>query len=617
MDETTGESITPTGPSSEDPVVSSAPCEGGQNQQEQGAAAVPKAPAKRPATETATDAQNKGKKKKSWLWDHFELIIKNGEERAKCVYCPTDVCGSSKTGTSVMKNHLLRCKEYPPNIDKSQRLLSLQSEQSQQSMGDGSVGENVTGEKKGKLEFWKFKQEDTRKAFAKMIIMDEMPFRVVEREGFQLFMSVCQPNFLIPSRFTVARDCYRVFLDKKKKLKSYLSKCSSRICLTTDTWSSSQTLTYMCLTAHFIDQNWKLHKKILNFCPISGHSGEAIGKAVEKCLLEWGITKVLTITVDNASSNDVGVQYLRKRLQRWKDGTVLDGKYVHMRCAAHLLNLTVKDGLKDCEDSIKKIRGAVKFVRSSPARLQKFKNCVNQEQIESKRQLCLDVETRWNSTYLMLDYAMVFRKAFDLLENSDGGKYVAELTKQAGVPVDYDWDHASSFLPFLKIFYDATLRLSGSLYSTSNEYLLELVAISKMIKRKCESSNSGERLMAYKMKKKHDKYWDNVDNINLMLYIAVVLDPRRKMFYVKWAIDDQYDLDKASKLYGMVSDALTSLYEHYASSQTQNVSVPSEVVDLASMDTDVYNERDVADYEFEKHVGAQVVLEKKLIWISI
>ncbi|KNA20220.1 hypothetical protein SOVF_054160 [Spinacia oleracea] len=77
--------------------------------------------------------------------------------------------------------------------------------------------------------------------------------------------------------------------------------------------------------------------------------------------------------------------------------------------------------------------------------------------------------------------------------------------------------------------------------------------------------------MAYKMKKKYDKYWDNVDNINLMLYIAAVLDPRRKIFYVKWAIDDQYDLDKASKLYDMVSDALTSLYEHYSSSQTENV----------------------------------------------
>uniref|UniRef100_A0A803MTM2 hAT-like transposase RNase-H fold domain-containing protein n=1 Tax=Chenopodium quinoa TaxID=63459 RepID=A0A803MTM2_CHEQI len=260
----------------------------------------------------------------------------------------------------------------------------------------------------------------------------------------------------------------------------------------------------------------------------------------------------MTITVDNASSNDLGVQYLRRRLQRWKDGTILDGKFVHMRCAAHLLNLTVREGLKECDESIKRIRNAVRFVRSSPARLQKFRNCVNQEQIESKRQLCLDVETRWNSTYLMLEYAIVYRKAFDLLENSDGGKFLAELTQLSGVPTDIDWDRVASLLPFLKIFYDATLRLSGSLYATTNVYLLELVTIWKMIKKKCESVDSGEMLMAHGMKKKHEKYWENVDNINLMLYVAVVLDPRRKMHYVKWAINDQYDSVKAAKLYDMV-----------------------------------------------------------------
>ncbi|CAO2826302.1 unnamed protein product [Amaranthus hypochondriacus] len=76
----------------------------------------------------------------------------------------------------------------------------------------------------------------------------------------------------------------------------------------------------MSLTAHFIDQDWTLHKKVINFCPISGHSGEIIRKSVEKCLLEWGITRVLTITVDNASANDVGIEYLSSRLRRWKDG---------------------------------------------------------------------------------------------------------------------------------------------------------------------------------------------------------------------------------------------------------------------------------------------------------
>ncbi|CAO2831225.1 unnamed protein product [Amaranthus hypochondriacus] len=82
-------------------------------------------------------SETKGNKNRSWLWDHFTKILKNGEKRAECSYCKIDVCGDSKSGTSVMKNHLLRCKEYPPNIDKKQRLLSFQSEQTQLHFNEG------------------------------------------------------------------------------------------------------------------------------------------------------------------------------------------------------------------------------------------------------------------------------------------------------------------------------------------------------------------------------------------------------------------------------------------------------------------------------------------------
>ncbi|KAG8489788.1 hypothetical protein CXB51_017955 [Gossypium anomalum] len=34
------------------------------------------------------------------------------------------------------------------------------------------------------------------------------------------------------------------------------------------------------------------------------HKGESIGIVIEKCLLNWGIDKLFTVTVDNASSND-------------------------------------------------------------------------------------------------------------------------------------------------------------------------------------------------------------------------------------------------------------------------------------------------------------------------
>ena len=61
-----------------------------------------------------------------------------------------------------------------------------------------------------------------------------------------------------------------------------------------------------------------------------------------------------------------------------------------MRCAAHILNLVVRDGLKDVSVSVLKVRAAVKYVRSSPSRLQKFKSCVDEEKITSKGLVCLD-----------------------------------------------------------------------------------------------------------------------------------------------------------------------------------------------------------------------------------
>ena len=106
-----------------------------------------------------------------------------------------------------------------------------------------------------------------------MIITDELPFRIVEYEGFRRLMRVAQPRFQIPSRTTVTRDCLKIYYDEKQKLKNYFSKYSHSVCLTTDTWTSCQNLNYMCLTAHFIDDDWKLNKRILNFCPITSHKG--------------------------------------------------------------------------------------------------------------------------------------------------------------------------------------------------------------------------------------------------------------------------------------------------------------------------------------------------------
>ena len=62
----------------------------------------------------------------------------------------------------------------------------------------------------------------------------------------------------------------------------------------------------MCLTAHFVDEDWKLNNKVLSFCHMPPpHTGLELSKKMYDLLKDWGIDKkVFSITLDNASAND-------------------------------------------------------------------------------------------------------------------------------------------------------------------------------------------------------------------------------------------------------------------------------------------------------------------------
>ena len=56
---------------------------------------------------------------------------------------------------------------------------------------------------------------------------------------------------------------------------------------------------------------------------MDSHKGKEIGKVVEGCVIDWGIEdKLSCLTVDNASSNNVAVGYLKDNLS---GKLVLDG----------------------------------------------------------------------------------------------------------------------------------------------------------------------------------------------------------------------------------------------------------------------------------------------------
>ena len=298
----------------------------------------------------------------------------------------------------------------------------------------------------------------------------------------------------------------------------------------------------------------------MNFCIVDNHKGKTIGKMVESCLEEWNIEGIFTLTVDNASSNDVAISYL-KEATNMRKCTILGNEFVHVRCCAHILNLIVTDGLKHHNKSIDRVRRAVRYVKAFPNRLQTFKRCLEKVKIESKAILCLDVATRWNSTYKMLENTKKFEHAFKRMEYEDLD-YILHFRDgdyDRRPPNEDDWETCRKFVKFLKLFYNATKRFSSSLYVTSNTFFDEIYMIKRKIDLFSRSDDHFLYSMAKTMKEKFDKYWgseeDSSKKGNVLLYVVVVLDPRKKLDYLNYCL---------SNLYGEnVAKVITDLQQHH------------------------------------------------------
>lgn len=175
----------------------------------------------------------------------------------------------------------------------------------------------------------------------------------------------------------------------------------------------------MVITAHYIDKSWRLKKLIIGFKSVIDHKGKTISKTLLYCLAEWGIERVFCVTVDNASANTNALGQFQSNFSIISDDSlVMNGDFMHMRCAGHIINLIVKEGMSDYADSVTAVRNAISYVRSGTTRQKSFELRVDTGRM-TRGSLPLDVKTRWNSTYLMLQRALKFKGAFDRMEIED------------------------------------------------------------------------------------------------------------------------------------------------------------------------------------------------------
>jgi hypothetical protein len=311
------------------------------------------------------------------------------------------------------------------------------------------------------------------------------------------------------------------------------------------------------LTCHYIDDNWKVQKKIIRFYFIkTPHDALNMYIVMLKSIRYYNIEdKLFSITIDNASVNTSMMDSLQEYL--FTQQMLVNGQLFHVRCAAHVLNLIVKDGLHVVECVIDNVRESVKYIKGSQSRKETFEEIIAEMGISFKKRPSLDVPTRWNSTYLMLKSALPLRTTFHELGVQDlNYKYP---------PSSQEWERAEVVCNLLKVFKRGTKVVFGSKYPTSNLYFHQIWEVRQVLKESASSTNPIIASMVREMQKKFDKYWRISYLTNC---IPVILDPRFKFGFIDFHLKQAFG-DYADTYITRVDIALANLFAAY-SSQTRD-----------------------------------------------
>ncbi len=78
------------------------------------------------------------------------------------------------------------------------------------------------------------------------------------------FLSTALPGYVGPHEVTVKRTIKKLYTTKLLELQEELKRVHS-VCLTTDLWRRPKKHHYLCVTVHFVDDNFKNVSKVLSF----------------------------------------------------------------------------------------------------------------------------------------------------------------------------------------------------------------------------------------------------------------------------------------------------------------------------------------------------------------
>lgn len=342
------------------------------------------------------------------------------------------------------------------------------------------------------------------------ICKDNRPFAVVEGEGFKHLMHELAPAFKIPSVDFLKKQLINKYEAVSSRLKTKLNK-ATHICLSTDVWTETMAeKSYLGVTAHFLDGISIISIDLACKQLDSNHTAEYLGENLTKILADWEIEKekVISIVTDNGSNIVAAAQIALPNKQ--------------MPCFAHTLNLVTMAAVShpDVVGIIAKVRSVVKYIKNSVINSDKLRKI----QIESNvpegkvKKMILDVKTRWNSTYYMVE------RFLELL--SVVSQIVINDNTSPEMPTAVEISDLRDLASLLKPFEFATTDISGEKYITVSKIIPMINCLISQL-GKFNATSTSMKAVKQTLETEMAKRFGKAEQ-NYRLAISTLLDPRFK-----------------------------------------------------------------------------------------
>jgi hypothetical protein len=347
-----------------------------------------------PSTASTTSVSKRGRKPTSDVWNDFEQLYKVTRGKrvryaAKCHYCKAQLSASG--GIGHLRRHRDSCAAKAARASRPQSLLQFH--------GDNSVRQ------------WDYNAATARTELCRLLATLDLPLGFGGHPAFERYIRRAHnPRFHSVCRQTTTSDFVKFFRQRRTVLIDQLQSSVSAVALTFDIWSGNAKEDYISVVAHFVNADWLLEKRVIGMRLIDvSHSGPNIAERVQTVIEEFKLTnKVFSVTLDNASANSNAMSILTPSFSGY-----VGSLFLHQRCACHIINLIVKSGLKRLKSYLEDFRTAISFLNASNQRIATYKSfCVAMG--VRPRKFGLDMDVRWNSTYLMLKHLIPYKSTFSV-----------------------------------------------------------------------------------------------------------------------------------------------------------------------------------------------------------